>query len=327
MARAFIDIPDALLDAIDEGLHSGFLRVVDSRTETYDFVHEIVRMVLSGRLDAQPTHSPAPAARESLEQLYAGQEREHAGELAVQYSASASLPGAERRIDAPSSPASRPTSGSRGAGGLAFWRWRETSPPVMRRSEAGHPAPVGLARAQRMLFRPRRSARSAIAMMRDAREPVAIARFIARSAAALNNGADSAVWRPLVVQGIDLLGERAISHGRVSRCCWSDSPRSDPADHGGPLGKIDADALRIARTEGDEEDYARTLQPFQIRSQAETDALRQRIRTRRQPAAINRALMMIGADLMYTHGAFRDAVTILRVDRVRPGNRLDRHPR
>ena len=251
---------------------------------------------------------------ESLEQLYAGQERRACRRAGRAVFRLGHAPGAERGID-------HALVASEQADVRFAWErvvsFQEMARDLAARHApegAGHPAPVGAGPdAGGGLGPPRIGAQRHRDDARCREDPEAIARFIARSAAALkDNGADSAVWRPLVVQGIDLLGDtRDLTWARLTLLLERFAPIT-AADHGGPLGRIDADALRIARTEGDEEDYARTLQPFQIRSRAETDALRERIRTWRQPAAINRALMMIGADLMYTHGAFRDAVTFFR---------------
>jgi DNA-binding CsgD family transcriptional regulator len=162
-----------------------------------------------------------------------------------------------------------------------------------------------------MLDQAAASARLAVEMMKRQNEPSeAIARFIASAAAALkDNGAEAAVWRPLVHQGIAFMGDqRDLTWARLTLLLERFAPITTRPILAARWEGIDEEALRIARTDGDEEDYARTLQPFQIRSRAETDSLRERVRTWRQPAAINRALMMIGADLIYTHGAFRDAV-------------------
>ncbi len=314
VARAFIGIPeDDLLDAIDEGLQAGFLHLLDPRTETYDFAHEIVRLVLSD--DWTPSRRIRLHRRlaESLERLYAGQERAHAAELAVQYSASAALSGAERGID-------YALAASEQAAGRFAWE-RVVSFLEMAASLAGQHAPeressilgrLAIAQSQAMMLDAATvTTRRAIAAMRAADVPPDdLARFIARAAAALkDNGADPADWSPFVLEGIALLGEtRDLTWARLTLLLERFTPITTGPILAARWEGIDGDALRIARTEGDEEDYARTLQPFQLRSRQETDSLRERIRAWRQPAAINRALMMVGADLMYTHGAFTDAV-------------------
>jgi DNA-binding NarL/FixJ family response regulator len=69
----------------------------------------------------------------------------------------------------------------------------------------------------------------------------------------------------------------------------------------------DPQAVAIARTKGDEDDYARTLEPYDWRTRQETDAVLALARTWQRPAAILRALDVVGRDLAFRHGAFREA--------------------
>jgi DNA-binding CsgD family transcriptional regulator len=72
--------------------------------------------------------------------------------------------------------------------------------------------------------------------------------------------------------------------------------------------ETDPRAVAIVRASGDEDDYARSLQPFDRRTREETRALLARARTWDRPAAITRALILGGADWLYYHGGFREAV-------------------
>jgi ATP/maltotriose-dependent transcriptional regulator MalT len=91
-----------------------------------------------------------------------------------------------------------------------------------------------------------------------------------------------------------LLAERAqpVSHGGIAAACW--------------LGH-DPLAVRIARTRGDEEDAANSLDPLDWRSAAETERVRSLVRSWQRPAAILRGLDVVGRDCLHRHGDFRRA--------------------
>jgi hypothetical protein len=75
------------------------------------------------------------------------------------------------------------------------------------------------------------------------------------------------------------------------------------------LGR-DAQALRVVRARGDEDDYAGTL-AYAFRTREDTDALARKVRTWSRPAAVLRALDAVSHDLMVRHGAFREARPLL----------------
>ena len=83
---------DELLAAIDEALRAQIL--ASAGEDQYEFSHALIRRALYDEM------SPSRRARlhrriaQALEQVFAGRELEHAGELAAQYRASISLPGA-----------------------------------------------------------------------------------------------------------------------------------------------------------------------------------------------------------------------------------------
>jgi hypothetical protein len=69
----------------------------------------------------------------------------------------------------------------------------------------------------------------------------------------------------------------------------------------------DADAVAVARSQGDEQDYARTLEPLDWRDREQTLAVLDLAHRCSQPLAIMRALDVAGRDLLYRHGAFHEA--------------------
>jgi predicted ATPase len=81
---------DALLNAIDEALAAKMLEPSRNGLERYDFVHSIVRHALSDTWNPSRRVRLHRRAAEAIAAAYAGREREHAAELAVQYHRSAS---------------------------------------------------------------------------------------------------------------------------------------------------------------------------------------------------------------------------------------------
>ena len=155
-----------------------------------------------------------------------------------------------------------------------------------------------------------RTIQEAVATLQDAGASKAeITAYIGTAAAALkDNGADRDLWRPVVEQGLAFAGDvHDMSWARLALLRERYAPISTGPIYAARWVSLDAEALSLARASSDEDDYARTLQPFEGRNREETDALLARARIWRRPGAINRAYMMAGADLVYNHAAFREA--------------------
>lgn len=137
----------------------------------------------------------------------------------------------------------------------------------------------------------------------------ALAGFLAKVAAALKDGgAPRVAWERLVGRGLAAVGERRdlvwarlallqdrfepVSRGAIVASRWRDH---DPA------------AVALARAEGDENDCARSLAPFEERSRADTDAILRLARSWTYPPAAMRALDVGGRDLSFRHAAYREA--------------------
>jgi DNA-binding NarL/FixJ family response regulator len=73
---------------------------------------------------------------------------------------------------------------------------------------------------------------------------------------------------------------------------------------------FDPEAVAIARRDGDEDDYARTLESFDPRDLAATRQVIALGHRWTHPTASLRALTVAANDLQYRHGAFRDAVAL-----------------
>ena len=310
---ALTSLPDdPLLDGLDEALAAGLIRPVDGKLETYDFVHAIVRHTISD------SWSPSRRVRlhrrlaEALAQVHAGQEREYAAELAVQYHQSAVLPGAEAGIPHAIAAADRAEATAAREQAVTFLRiGRDLAITCEAPERAEILKRLGVAEARALLLDDAaKTIQDAVSTLQDAgASNVAIAAYIGTAAAALkDNGADRDLWRPVVEQGLAFAGDvHDMSWARLALLRERYAPISTGPIYAARWVSLDAEALRLARASTDEDDYARTLQPFEGRNREETDALLARARTWRRPGAINRAYMMAGADLVYNHAAFREA--------------------
>jgi ATP/maltotriose-dependent transcriptional regulator MalT len=166
-----------------------------------------------------------------------------------------------------------------------------------------------------MIEQAQQSVGVALAAMAEARVgPRATATFLALAARALKDGgAVVAAWEPLVEHGLELVGdERDLLWARLTLLRDRLEPIPNDIIHVSRWLGYDPQAVAIARAEGDEDDYARTLEPFEWRTREETDAVLPLARTWQRPAAIIRALDVVARDLIYRHGAIGEAADRLR---------------
>jgi predicted ATPase len=87
---------EELLSTLDEALHAQLLRSMGG--ERYEFSHALVRRTLYDEIGPSRRARLHRRIAQALERVHAGHELEHAGELAAQYHASSSLPGAVHGI-------------------------------------------------------------------------------------------------------------------------------------------------------------------------------------------------------------------------------------
>ncbi len=302
---------DTLLDSLDEALRAGLLRITDDpQSTTYDFAHAIVRHAL---YDALNPDRQARLHRRIAEALDADAGSAEASEIAAQYHASRALPGAERGLPHALAAAEGALAGyahDRTATFLRIARDLTADPaartPILRRLALAEVGALLLAEA-------RQSAQDAVAVGTGRDDPRDLADFLGEVARGLKDGgADRSLWEPLVRQGLVLAGERRdLTWARLALLL----DRIEPLSVGmitvalwiGP----DQEAVAIARRDGDEGDYARTLDPSAGRSRQETAMTLALTVSWQRPTALLRALDVIARDLLYRHGDTREAEAVL----------------
>jgi len=295
-----------LLDAIDEVLAANLVMPHPEWPDRYRFQEPLIRQVLYA--------SWGPSRRIRLhrklaETLAAQSPHHHAAEIARHYHASASLPGREAGIPfaiAAANRATRPTDVVqlyRIARDLA-----EAEPPDRRASILTSLA-VAEAEAFELdaaLF----TIEDALDAQREAGAPAgAQAAMIATTVTALHDaGMPDDAWMPTLRYGLELTPpEDRMTWARLTLLIDRFEVIVDGIIHGSRWLGSDAEAVEIARSCGDEELYARSLQPWDLWERSWTEELSRRIRTWSKPAAIIRGLTVSGADWLYHHGDVRRA--------------------
>ncbi|MEA2598439.1 MAG: hypothetical protein QOF01_4908, partial [Thermomicrobiales bacterium] len=303
---------DALLDAIDEALGARLIQPVPGGQERYDFVHAIVRHALSESWSPSRRVRLHRRAAEALVSAYAGRERDHAAELAVQYHRSLSLQGAE--LGLPFALAAADEAKRRNAGDqvVTFLRIARDLAGADTAARAEILPRLAVAEADALqIGEAQRTTGDALTVLDEAgTEPSRIADFLATVARALKQRAyaDSRVWRPLVERGLALTGNRHDhTWARLVFLVDPIEPISRETIRAGRWVGYDPKALAVARAGGDEDDFARSFESWDPRTRAETDELASRARGWQRPSAIMFALTVAANDYQYRHGSFRDA--------------------
>jgi DNA-binding CsgD family transcriptional regulator len=230
-----------------------------------------------------------------------------AAEIAAQYHASASLPGAEAGISYALAAAetARAAIASeqevqllRLARDLAHGASASVRADVLTRLALAEVDALQLATAPSTV-------QAALAALAEscARQERVIA-FLTTAARALKDaGASPTVWEPLVSRGVALLGgRRDVAWARLEllRDRWE--PVASGVINATRWLGYDPEAVAIAQASDDEELYARTLEPFDWRSREETDQILALARRWRRPAAVLRALAVAARDSLLVHG-------------------------
>jgi DNA-binding CsgD family transcriptional regulator len=311
--QALTQMPEeAMLDCIDEALQAGLLSLARKAPPAYDFAHAIVRHAIYDTLNPDRRARLHRRIALALEQTYAGREEAHAPELAYQYGASSTIPGAARGLPHALKAADEARAAytyDRAAGFLQIARDLATENAPSERVEVLCRLAIAEAEAL-MLESAEQTAREALAALRSAGAETGVqAEFLMAAARALKSGgSDASVWSNLVEQGLALLdGPHDLLWARLVLLHDPFERVSAGAAHAVRWRGHDPEAVAIARECGDEDDYASTLEPLEHRSHEETEAIRALAHGWRRPAAILRALNVAARDLLKRHGDHREA--------------------
>jgi transcriptional regulator with XRE-family HTH domain len=301
-----------LLDCIDEAVEAGLIHAGVQDDSRYEFAHAIVRHTLYERQSRDRRVRLHRRIAIALEQAYSGRELERAAELAVHYYASAELEGAFAGVPYALAAAeqARSTFAHERAADLLRMALELTAATMLdKRAEIL--CRLAIARAEAVqLDEARRSADDALDAMKTAGSaPRALAEFLAVFARLMKDaGASPQIWAPFVNRGLALIdGQRDLLWARLTllrdQYEWV---QSGPVAAGSFVAR-DPEAVSIARTDGDEADYAQTLEPLEWRTRHETDSVLATVRTWSRPVAVLRGLDVVGRDLQYRHGEFAEA--------------------
>lgn len=301
------------MSATEEAVKHGFVQVQSGSPPAYDFTHDIVRQAIYGDINPDRRERLHRRAAESLEEVYAGRQVEHALELAEQYHLSAGLPGASRGVAFALMASDQAQTGYAHEQAVKFLRMArgllDPTDPALR---AAVLCRLAIAEAEAlMLTEAAHSVEEALAALdADRAAPDREARFLAEAAAALKEGgARPDVWEPLVARGLALVEGR---HGLI----WARLELLRDRFHvvsAGPVTAVrwlepDVQAVDIVRSQGTEEDYVMSLHPAVWRSYGETNAVLKLVRSWKQPTARMRVLDLVGRDLVELHYALPEAI-------------------
>jgi DNA-binding CsgD family transcriptional regulator len=297
---------EMLLNSLDEALEAGLIRTFDGQLPRYDFAHAIVRQTLYDSLNHDRRARLHRRIAEVMEQMSA----EHPAsptELAFQYYASAALPDAQRGIPFCLAAAESAAVGYAHEQAATFLRMAQelaANSPLRLRAEIATKLAVAQASAL-LLNEAKASSEMALDLLLQAQaKPESVIPFLTVAARALKEGgAAPAVWEPLVERGLALVGEQSdLAWARLMLLRGRIDPVSTEGLYISRWLGYDEQAVAIARTQGDEDDYARTLEPLDWRSPAETTAVMALARRWQRPTAILRALDVTARDLIFRHG-------------------------
>jgi DNA-binding CsgD family transcriptional regulator len=304
---------EVLLGCLDEAVGAGLIQVRRRARGTWDFVHPIVRHTLYDELNPDRRARLHRRLAEALEQAHAAGTVDAAAEIAVQYHASAALPGADRGVDHALHAAAEATAHTAHERAVTLLR---IAAELARSSDAATRARVwsrlALAEGDALLLADaeRSTVRALDALAEAGAPPAASAELLAAAVRRLRDGgAPPEVCEPLVERGLALLGgARDLAWARLALL----RDRFETVSAGTVFATrwlgYDPEAVALARAAGDEDDYAHTLEPFDWRTREETAAVLALARRWQRPAAVITALNVACRDALFLHGAFADAL-------------------
>ena len=301
---------DTLLDCVDEALRARLLVALEG--ERYEFAHALVRHAIYDEL------SPSRQARlhrriaEALERLGGATE---AAELASQYHRSRTLPGAEHGVRYAITAAQQARQSYAYEQAVLFLQMaRELAAESADSLRADIASRLAEAQAEAvMLDEARHSTEEALVLLESSgAAQEARAELLCRAAWSLDEaGAEPASTQPLVRRGLALAGTRRD-------LVWARLKLAEYPLELIPVGALtagrwlgyDQQAVAIARADGDERDYARTIELMDWRDRAEIDELRALAGTWRDGGAAIHVLGVSARSLFIQHGAFAEATDV-----------------
>jgi DNA-binding CsgD family transcriptional regulator len=304
---------ELLLGALDEALEAAMLRPADG--QGYEFGHAIVRQAL------YEASSPSRRGRlhrrlaQALEQLYAGNEREHAAELATQYHRSRSFPGAAHGTAYALTAADTARERFAYESAAEFLRMaHDLATDSLPSIRAEILTRLAVVEAEALLVqRSRRTVDDAVHALGEAAvdEP-AISAFLVDAAWALQEaGARPELVQPLVDRGLGLLGERRdLTWARLKLAEYPLERFQVGEIVAGRWLGFDPEAVAIARSEGQEHDYAKTVELMDWRTREETEELLLLGRRWKDCAAAIHVLSVVMRGLLHQHGAIHQAAEV-----------------
>jgi DNA-binding CsgD family transcriptional regulator len=304
---------ETLLECLDEALHAHMLRPV-VQSEQYEFAHALVRHTLYEQASPSRRTRLHRRVAAALERVYAAYEDEHAAEIAGQYARSSSLPGAAHGVRyalLAAEQARNAHAATEAAGFLQTARDLAADSAPAIRADILRQLALAQADAQ-LLDEAEATIEDALAELERARaQPTAIAAFLAEATWALKDaGAPERILIPLVDIGLELVGDaRDLTWARLKLVLQPvERGRAGRLRYGRWLG-LDRNAVAIARAEGAEMDYARTLSWFDLTPE-EVEQQLELVRAWKPGAHKIQALHVLGYGLLYQCGDFGAAESV-----------------
>lgn len=303
---------DDLLGAIDEALAARLIVPVDEAAERYDFKHDLVRLSLYNSWSPSRRVRLHRAMAMALIEVHGQAAPLHAARIALHFHISAQVAGAEAGVPYALAAAGQ-AERRRSMEEAATWYERaldlaDTLPPAERADIA---RAMVLAQANALwLDKALDSLVEALHLMREAghseRERAA---YIAEAVTALHDGgAAPELWMPLLHEGLALTPpDDEVTWARLTLLIERFEAYTINGISGSRWLGTDPRAVEIARASGDEDLFARSLQPWDLWDREWTRQLSGLVSTWHKPGAIIRALTVSGADWLYHHGEFRVA--------------------
>jgi len=324
LLQTLTELPeDVLLDSLDEALRAGFIQSREGTPPLYQLEHAIVRHTLYNEWNPDRRARLHRQVAQAMERVYAGREEEHAVELAAQYYASRTLPGADRGIRYAMAAAEmagkmqgprQAVTYLRMARELDAQRGDEAAGAEDARERAEILRRLAVAEAQALLWDAvPGTVDDALATICDAGgDSPTCASFLVDVVRALQEGgAPAHIWDPLIDRGLDLAGDkrdRLWARMALLRSCVE--PLDNGPLRGGRWLGFDREAVAILRSSGDEDDYVRSLDPLARRTQKETGEILRFAERAGRPEAILGALHVALGDLVYWHGDLAGAAAV-----------------